>query len=125
MAAPTQYGFELREVATALIKQQNIHEGKWWAVFEFVLKGGVFGQTNAELLPGGLFQIKGIILAQSDMSTPEQFIVDAAEVNPAPKPSLEWSGAADRPPKTQAGVATEVDNRNAHVGKGGAHGCPG
>jgi hypothetical protein len=84
MAAPTQYGFELREVATALIKQQNIHEGKWWAVFEFVLRSGVFGQTNAELLPGGLFQIKRIILAQPDLSTPEQFVVDGAEVNPTP-----------------------------------------
>ena len=84
MAAPTQYAFELREVATALIKQQNIHEGKWWAVFEFVLRSGVFGQTNVELLPGGLFQIKRVILAQPDRSTPEQFVVDGGEVNPAP-----------------------------------------
>jgi hypothetical protein len=54
MAAPAQYGFELREVAIALIKLQGINEGRWWAVFEFVLRSGVFGQTNAELLPGGL-----------------------------------------------------------------------
>jgi hypothetical protein len=92
MAAPTQYRFELREVATALIKQKNIHEGRWWAVFEFVLRGGVFGQTNAELMPGGVFQIKGIILAQSDQSTPEQFVVDAAEVNPAPSVMMNTQG---------------------------------
>jgi hypothetical protein len=84
VAAPTQYDFELREVAAALVRQQNIHEGKWWAVFEFVLRSGVFGQTNAELLPGGLFQIKKIVLAHPDLSTPEQFVVDAAEVNPPP-----------------------------------------
>jgi hypothetical protein len=34
VAAPTQYVFELCEVATALIKEKNIHEGRWWAVFE-------------------------------------------------------------------------------------------
>jgi hypothetical protein len=84
MAPPTQYDFELREVAAALVKQQDIHEGRWWAVFEFVLRSGVFGQTDAELLPGGLFQIKRIVLAHPDLSTPEQFVVDAAEVNPAP-----------------------------------------
>jgi hypothetical protein len=83
VAVPTQYVFELREVATALIKEKNIHEGRWWAVFEFVLRSGVFGQTNAELLPGGLFQVKRIILAHPDLSTPEQFVVDAAAVNPA------------------------------------------
>ena len=37
-----------------------------------------------ELLPGGLFQIKRVILAQPDRSTPEQFVVDGGEVNPAP-----------------------------------------
>jgi hypothetical protein len=83
VAAPTQYDFELSEVATALIREKNIHEGRWWAVFEFVLRSGVFGQTNAELLPGGLFQVKRIILAHPDLSTPEQFVVDAAAVNPA------------------------------------------
>jgi hypothetical protein len=84
VTAPTQYDFELREVAAALIKEKNIHEGRWWAVFEFVLRTGVFGQTNAELLPGGLFQIRRITLAHPDLSTPEQFVVDAAVVNPAP-----------------------------------------
>ena len=83
MAAPTQYGFQLREVAIALIKEQNIHDGRWWAAFEFTLGSGLFGATPADVFPGGMFQIRRVLLAQADQSTPEQFVVDAAEVNPA------------------------------------------
>jgi hypothetical protein len=82
MAAPTQYGFELREVATALIKQQNIHEGRWWAAFEFALGSGLFGAAPPEVLPGAMFQIRRVLLAQADQATPQQFVVDASEVNP-------------------------------------------
>jgi hypothetical protein len=84
MAIPTQYSFDLDEVATALIKQGNIHEGKWWAVFEFNLGTGMFGQTPSDVLPGGFVQIKRVLLAQAgDPPPPERLVVDAAVVNPA------------------------------------------
>ena len=37
MAEVDTYGFDLREVTTALIKQQGIHEGLWMLAFEFSL----------------------------------------------------------------------------------------
>jgi hypothetical protein len=96
MAAPTQYGFELREVATALIKQQNIHEGRWWAAFEFALGSGLLGAAPLEVLPGAMFQIRRILLAQADQTTPQQFVVDAAEVNPARPTETSGGGRAKK-----------------------------
>jgi hypothetical protein len=84
MAGPTQYGFDLRELAVALIKEQNIRDGKWFAAIEFGLGTGLFGPTPADSFPGGFIQVKRILLAQADSATPERFIVDAARVNPPP-----------------------------------------
>lgn len=96
MAAPTQYGFELREVAIALIKQQNIHEGRWWAAFEFALGSGLLGAAPPDVLPGAMVQIRRVLLAQADQATPQQFIVDAAEVNPAQSTTTTSGGRAKK-----------------------------
>lgn len=84
MAGPTQYGFDLQEVAIALIKEQKIYDGKWAVLFDLNLAGGVFGATPANSLPGAFMQIKRVLLAQADPAMPERFIVDASVVNPAP-----------------------------------------
>ena len=84
MAEPTQYGFDLKEVATALIREQKIHEGKWAVLFDLNLAGGIFGITAADALPGAFMQIKRVLLAQPDPAMYEKFIVDASVVNPAP-----------------------------------------
>ena len=51
MAEPTQYGFDLNEVATALIKQQGIHEGLWSVGFEIVMGRVTLGQPPVRLDP--------------------------------------------------------------------------
>ena len=84
MAGPTQYGFNLQEVATALIKEQKIHEGKWVVLFDLNLAGGIFGVNPDDQLPGAFMQIKRLLLAQPDPAMPQRFVVDASEVNPAP-----------------------------------------
>ena len=91
MATPTQYAFGLKEVATALIKQQNIHAGKWWVVFDFALGAGIFGAPpTGEQLPAAFVQIRSISLAQvGEPPPPAAFVVDAEEVNPdRPGPTL-------------------------------------
>jgi hypothetical protein len=45
MAEPTQFTFELKEVATALVKQQGLHEGLWMVSFEVGLVAGIIGQS--------------------------------------------------------------------------------
>jgi hypothetical protein len=89
MATPTQYSFELNEVATALIKAQNIHEGKWWVAFEFLLGTGLLGGQvgSPDAFPGGFFTIRRITLAQAtaEPPPPPHLIVDAAIVNPRPR----------------------------------------
>ena len=93
MATPTQYAFDLNEVATALIKQQNIHTGKWWVVFDFMLGAGIFGRPTGvppsgtpspgDLFPSAFVQIRRVTLAQvGEPPPPAALVVDAAEVNP-------------------------------------------
>ena len=91
MATPTQYAFNLNEVATALIKQQNIHTGKWWVVFDFMLGAGVFGVPSGARR-GALARRpipervrsdpKNYIGASREPPPPAALVVDAAEVNP-------------------------------------------
>jgi hypothetical protein len=80
MAQATQYGFDLKETAVALIKDTNVREGKWWAAFEFTYGTGLFGQTPNDSFPGGFFQVRRLLLVRADDNTPERFVVDAAEV---------------------------------------------
>lgn len=89
MATPTQYAFELNEVATALIRAQNIHEGKWWVTFEFLLGTGLLGGSvgSPDAFPGGFYTIRRVTLAQATVepAPPPHLVVDAAVVNPEPK----------------------------------------
>jgi hypothetical protein len=89
MANPTQYTFEMSEVATALIKAQNIHEGRWWVGFEFTLGSGLLGGPigSPDAFPGAFFTIRRLVLAQAtgEPPPPPHLIVDAAQVNPKTK----------------------------------------
>jgi hypothetical protein len=84
MAEPTQFGFDLREAAIALIKLQGLHEGKWMLGFEFDFAAGNFGPTVADARPGAAVAIRRVLLSRPAEGFPDlPFIVDAAEVNPA------------------------------------------
>jgi hypothetical protein len=84
MAEVDIYGFDLKEVAAALMKQQGIHEGLWLLAFEFNLGAGLVGATKEDIRPAAFVQINKISLVrQNEISAAPNLIVNAAEVNPA------------------------------------------
>lgn len=87
MAEAIQYSFELKEVATALIKQQGLHEGTWMVALEFGLAAGFIGATPADARPAALVQVIRVQLVKqtAEPSPHPHLIVDAAAVNPAPQ----------------------------------------
>jgi hypothetical protein len=111
MAEPTQFSFDLKEVATALVKQQGLHEGHWLVTFELNLAAGIIGQTPATSMPAAFVQINRLQLVRQDQvpSPHPHLTVDAAEVNPKTKsaPSeAEYSvrgGSAAHPRRSLAG----------------------
>jgi len=84
MAEPTQFTFDLQEVATALIKQQGIHEGAWLAAFEFGLGAGIIGSSPDDARPAAVLQLLKVqLVRQTQVPLPHpQLTVDAAAVNP-------------------------------------------
>jgi hypothetical protein len=93
MAEATQFSFDLSEVATTLIKQQNLHEGRWLLAFEFQLLAGMMGTSPSDAKPGAMIQISRVQLVRKDNEPPDApGLVDAAAVNPL---------SAKVPPKTK------------------------
>lgn len=86
MAEATQFTFDLKEAATALVKQQGLHEGLWMVAFEFTLGAGVVGPNPAEAMPSAFIQMQKLQLVKQPVPPPQPHLtVDAAEVNPAPQ----------------------------------------
>lgn len=91
MAEVDTYGFDLREVTTALIKQQGIHEGLWMLAFEFSLGAGLSGPTKEEVRPLAFVQINKISLVrQPEISASHNLVMNAAEINPPPSENKPW-----------------------------------
>lgn len=84
MADASQYSFNLKEVTTALVKQQNLREGRWFVAFEFNLSAGNAGPGPNDLRPSAIVSINGMLLVRVRDGEPDlPFQVDAAQVNPA------------------------------------------
>ena len=84
MAEVDTYGFDLREVTTALIKQQGIHEGLWMLAFDFNLGAGMAGVTKEEVRPMAFVQInKMSLVRQNEIASGHNLVINAAEVNAA------------------------------------------
>lgn len=84
MAEPTEYKFTHTEVVTALIRHQNIHEGRWSLSVQFGLGAVNIGQSgnNDDLNPSAIVGV--IALGLRAEAAVSNLTVDAAEVNPAP-----------------------------------------
>jgi hypothetical protein len=82
LAEPTQYTFALAEVAEALVKAQNIHEGKWMVAFEYTVNIGLMGVSPTDARPGAMLFANNIQLMRVQDGAPEKLVVDAAKVNP-------------------------------------------
>jgi hypothetical protein len=85
MAETNSIVFTHREVAEALIKQQNIHDGIWGIYIEFALGGANIStsENDPNLVPAAIIPVTKIGIQR--FPTPNNLTVDAAEVNPLPK----------------------------------------
>jgi hypothetical protein len=81
-----RYVFNHKQLLEALVKEAGIHTGKWTLRANFGCIPGNFGPSADKISPGlaiALIDV-GIIPAAADH--PETMVIDAAIVNPAPRP---------------------------------------
>ena len=81
MAELTQLFFSHKEVVTALIKQQNIHEGIWALAVNFGCGAANVGQTadGMDANPAAIIPVLGIGLQRVHVEN--NMSIDAAKVN--------------------------------------------
>jgi|ERR1700738_4837548 hypothetical protein len=84
MAEITQYQFTFAEVAEALIKRQNLHEGEWVVGIEFGVSIGAMGMSPESIRPGAMILANQfqLVKASPGQQHPPGLVVDAAVVNP-------------------------------------------
>jgi hypothetical protein len=82
MAEVKTYIFNHKEVAEALVKKQDLHEGIWGIYIEFgISAGNVSNQPDqADMTPAAIIPILKIGLQRFDKEN--NLSVDAAKVNP-------------------------------------------
>lgn len=82
MAEAQNYIFTFKEIAEALVKRQDIHEGLWAIYFEFGIGAGHIptGPNTQEIVPAAVVPIVKMGIQRAEQPTP--LTVDAAEVNP-------------------------------------------
>lgn len=89
MPEPKTWVFSFKEVAEALVRKADIHEGLWGVYFEFGLSGANVGsalsdQPKEDLRPAAIVPIMKIGIQRFD--EPSNLTVDASMVNPKRKP---------------------------------------
>jgi hypothetical protein len=80
MAEVTNYLFDYKEVAEALIKKQGLHEGLWHVAIEFGFAAQNIRTANG-FAPAAVIPVQKIGLVKA--SEVSNLTVDAAQVNPA------------------------------------------
>jgi hypothetical protein len=82
MAEPTQIVFSYKEVAEALLKQENIHDGVWGLYIEFGIAAANVGPDKDNLKPAAIVPLMKIGLQKFEEEN--NLSVNAALVNPLP-----------------------------------------
>jgi hypothetical protein len=105
MAEAKNYLFTYKEIAEALVKAQDIHEGLWAVYVEFGLAAGNIpaGPTDNTVVPAAVVPILKMGIQRAEQ--PNALTVDAAEVNPL-----------DRSPATAGRGKRRVGLRRADKG---------
>lgn len=85
MPEPTQYSLTHQELLALIIKSANIHEGQWMLSVNFNFTAANIGSGPDDALPSALVQVSHIAIQKAKPDTPPALMMDAAEVNPAPK----------------------------------------
>ena len=86
MGDPQTIIFKYEEIIEALLKHQGIHEGIWGLHIQFLLQVGNInlGPTKESAVPGLIIPMAKFGLQKFDKRN--GITVDAAQVNPPPKP---------------------------------------
>lgn len=82
MAEMTQLLFSHKEVVTALVKEQGLHEGIWMLAVQFGMGASNVGQLDdgSDINPAAIIPLLKIGINRTDKLT--NLSVDAAVVNP-------------------------------------------
>ena len=72
--------FHLRDVAVALLKLADVHEGLWQIQVMFA-NSATNINLNGHMVPSAITSVAGVQLAR--VETEDELTVDAAKVNPA------------------------------------------
>ena len=83
MAESSMILFSFQELATLMIKQQDIHEGLWGIYVRFAIGAANAPDATGTFYPTALVPVKEVGLQKFD--APNNLSVDAAVVNPKPK----------------------------------------
>jgi hypothetical protein len=103
MPEVNQIFFKYQELAEALVKKADLHEGRWQLIMAFGLTGANLGPSAAELVPGAAIAITNVGLQKATAESPESLTVDAAKVNPIPSTGREQPSTQSRgTPKKKA-----------------------
>lgn len=81
MAEPQQITFTHKEVAEALIKQQDIHDGLWGLFIQFGLAAANLGPGPEALNPAAIVPVLKIGIQK--FPEPNSLTADASVLNPA------------------------------------------
>ncbi len=86
MPETRQLTFTYEELAEILVKQQGIHEGVWGVYFELAIGAGNIPGPDENFIPAAVVPIQRVGIQRFDEEV-KGLTVDAAAVNPAPKPA--------------------------------------
>ena len=81
----SQYLLTNKELLELIIKQADIHEGRWTLMANFGVGAGNYGPSPDQIAPGALITINQIGIQRSSPNTPVATSVDAAVANPSPQ----------------------------------------
>jgi|tagenome__1003787_1003787.scaffolds.fasta_scaffold19633840_2 hypothetical protein len=87
MPTASQYILDPKELVEAIIKQTDVHEGKWVLMVMFGFGAANAGASENEVLPTGIVSVQKIGIQLAGADSPAGLVVDAAEVNPTPRPA--------------------------------------
>ncbi len=83
MPETSQLTFTYQEVLESLVKQANLHEGRWQLVMTFGMTATNIGLDHRDLVPGAAIAISGVGLQKATPESPANLTIDAAKVNPS------------------------------------------
>lgn len=87
MPEANQYVLNNKELLELIIKQSDVHEGRWMILVNFGISPGNYGPSADQVSPGVIVAVTQIGIQRAQPETPEGVALDAAVVNPPAKPT--------------------------------------